>query len=303
MAATSNDPFTAVLKNQTKDGEGGMNFYRMVNGYMSRFSLNEYSTSRQAVASMVGQGQMSPLQGAATMTGVITRMTLYIVLLKYLNAAMFGMLGIGDKDDEDYEELAIRQGVGSATALISRGVAGNVPMIGVNFGLEALNEEHGYELGLRSEKKYNPFKHSLVYATMNIDNTKRNLSKAILLQGAGPFGPQLKSGLRIGELGMRSFTNKTSKSREENLNKLFSSQTGLEVANMFGGVPFYRDIRKGFQEEQFKEEPSGRNFTLEELKIYNPTEYKRQINIINKPNPELQKIKNKMKILKKKFKK
>ena len=84
---------------------------------------------------------------------------------------------------------------------------------------------------------------------------------------------------------------------------MFSSQTGIEVANMFGGVPFYRDIRKGFQEEQFKEEPSGRDFTLEELKIYNPAEYKRQINIINKPNPQLQKIKNKMNLLKKKFKK
>ena len=129
MAATSNDPFSSVLKNQAQEGEDGMNFYRMINGYMSRFSLNEYATARQAVASMTGQGQLGVVKGASTLAGVGVRMSMYVMLLRYLNGAMFGMLGIGDEDDTDYEELGIRQGVGAATSLITRGVSGNIPMI------------------------------------------------------------------------------------------------------------------------------------------------------------------------------
>ncbi|MCP4439369.1 MAG: hypothetical protein GY810_10555, partial [Aureispira sp.] len=275
MAATSNDPFSSVLKNQAQDGEGMMNFYRMVNGYMSRFSLNEYATARQAVASMAGQGQLGVVKGASTLAGVTVRMSMYVMLLRYLNGAMFGMLGIGDEDDTDYEELGIRQGIGAATSLISRGVSGNIPMIPLNYTIEALNKEYGYELGLRSEEEYNGLEHGLVYATINPSNAAKNLEEATLLQLFGPFNPYAKSGLRVLKLGQRALTNETEESRQENLDKLFSSRTAIEIANMFGGVPFYRDIRRGFLQEEFKEGNTVQPFTLEELKFYDIKEYNR----------------------------
>jgi len=275
MAATSNDPFSSVLKNQAQDGEGMMNFYRMVNGYMSRFSLNEYATARQAVASMAGQGQLGVVRGASTLAGVTVRMSMYVMLLRYLNGAMFGMLGIGDEDDTDYEELGVRQAVGAATSLISRGVTGNIPMIPLNFTIESLNKEYGYEVGLRSEEEYNGLEHGLVYATINPSNAARNLEEATLLQLTGPFNPYAKSGLRVAKLGLRYANNATEESRQENLDKLLSSRTAIEVANMFGGVPFYRDIRKGFLEEEFKEGDKVKPLSLEDLKFYDIKEYNR----------------------------
>ena len=53
----------------------------MVNSYMARFSLNEYATARQAVASLVGQGQMGTIRAAGTLAAVLTRMSLYVIFV------------------------------------------------------------------------------------------------------------------------------------------------------------------------------------------------------------------------------
>ena len=278
MAATSNDPFSQVLKNQAKQGEAGYNFYRMLNSYMSKFSLNEYATARQAVASIVGRGEMGSIRGVSTLAGVGVRMTMYVMMLRYLNSAMFGMLGIGDdEDDTDYAELGLRQAVGAATSLISRGMSGNIPMIPLNFTIEALNKDYGYEAGLRSNKEYT-YEDALIYATINPSNASRNLPEATLYQLSGPLNPYAKTLSRAITLGIRSKYNKTDESRQKNLEKLFSARTAIEIANIFGGVPFYRDIRKGFIEEQYKgSKDKAPNLKL--LKKIDPTEYKRQMRL------------------------
>ena len=278
MAATSNDPFSQVLKNQAKQGEAGYNFYRMLNSYMSKFSLNEYATARQAVASIVGRGEMGSIRGVSTLAGVGVRMTMYVMMLRYLNSAMFGMLGIGDdEDDTDYAELGLRQAVGAATSLISRGMSGNIPMIPLNFTIEALNKDYGYEAGLRSNKEYT-YEDALIYATINPSNASRNLPEATLYQLSGPLNPYAKTLSRAFTLGIRSKYNKTDESRQKNLEKLFSARTAIEIANIFGGVPFYRDIRKGFIEEQYKgSKDKAPNLKL--LKKIDPTEYKRQMRL------------------------
>jgi len=278
MAATSNDPFSQVLKNQAKQGEAGYNFYRMLNSYMSKFSLNEYATARQAVASIVGRGEMGSIRGVSTLAGVGVRMTMYVMMLRYLNSAMFGMLGIGDdEDDTDYAELGSRQAVGAATSLISRGMSGNIPMIPLNFTIEALNKDYGYEAGLRSNKEYT-YEDALIYATINPSNASRNLPEATLYQLSGPLNPYVKTLSRTGTLVARGYFNKTDESRQKNLEKLYSSRTAIEIANIFGGVPFYRDIRKGFIEEQYKgSKDKAPNLKL--LKKIDPTEYKRQMRL------------------------
>ena len=70
--------------------------------------------------------------------------------------------------------------------------------------------------------------------------------------------------------------NKTAESREENLRKLLSWRTGIEVANMFGGVPLYRDIRGGMLKEEFKEEPIKIDkFNIRQMKEFDPSGYMR----------------------------
>ena len=297
----SNDPFSSVLKNQAQDKEGSLNYYRLINGYMSRFTINEYATSRQAIASMVGQGQLSVVKGASTLAAVGVRMSMYVMLLRYLNGAMFGMLGIGDEDDIDYEELGRRQAVGAGVSLITRGVSGNIPMILPNMMIEEGNKIYGHEMGLRDKEEYKGIQDALVYATMSTDNVKRDLAESILIQSSGPLNPQVKSFLRVGKLAGRGYLNQTEKSRQENLDKLYSSRTAIEIANVLGGIPFYRDIRTGFVREEFKEVPSVRPYSLKELEKYDNAEYQKQkmINEHYKTTPEYQETKELQKVIKK----
>ena len=290
QAATSNSPFSGVLKNQVRNEEQLRNWYRTVNSYMSRFSLNEYATARQAVASLVGRGQMGQIKGAGVLAGVMARMSLYVVLLKALSNTMYSALGIGDDDDEDYEELFIRQSVGAATSLISRGMAGNIPMILPNAAIEAINKEYGYEFGLRDEKEYDPYKHSIIFSQITLDQINRDPYKRSVIMASGPLQPQVKALDRVIGKAKRALLNKTEESREKNLKELLSYRTALEVYNALPltGVPMYRDIRAGFLKEEFKKGDETTPFTLEDLKFYDIKEYNRQKKLLefekrNKP--------------------
>ena len=278
QAATSNSPFSGVLKNQVRNEEQLRNWYRTVNSYMSRFSLNEYATARQAVASLVGRGQMGQIRGAGVLAGVMARMSLYVVLLKALSNTMYSALGLGDDEDEDYEELFTRQAVGAATSLISRGMAGNIPMILPNAGIEAINKEYGYEFGLRDEKEYDPYKHSIIFSQITLDQINRDPYKRSVIMASGPLQPQVKALDRVIGKAKRALLNKTEESREKNLKELLSYRTALEVYNALPltGVPMYRDIRAGFLKEEFKKGDETTPLTLEDLKFYDIKEYNRQ---------------------------
>ena len=277
-AATSNSPFSGVLKNQiNKDDPFRINLYRTVNSYMSSYSLNEYATSRQSIASMAGKGQMSQIRGAATQAAVLARMTLYVILGRIFADTLFRFLGAGEDDKEaDLKELLIRQSVGSGVSLLSRGMLGNIPMIPINLGIEEINKQYGFEYGLRNKREYDPYKHSIVFAAVNADQVKRNPYKQILITAAGPYTPQAKSLFRLMDLSIRSATNKSAASREKNLKELMSLRTALEVSNMVLGVPLYRDIRSGMLREEFKETPAKiEPVKMDQLKRYFPDEYKR----------------------------
>ena len=279
QAATSNSPFSGVLKNQISDTDSDkMNYYRTLNAYMARFSLNEYATARQAFASMIGKGQMGQIQGAGTLAGVLTRMSMYVLLYRGLSNAVLGALGFGE-DEEDLESLATstyRQAVGAATSILTRGMTGNIPMLPINMAIEKINEEYGFEFGLRDQEEYDPYKNSLIFSAINNESFERDPYKQIGIILAGPLTPQVKSAMRMLELSLRSANNKTKESREKNLKELISEQTVLEIFNMVGLVPFYRDIRAGMLKEKYKAKPEElKPLTLEEMKKLDPKGYEK----------------------------
>ena len=249
QAATSNDPFSGVLKNQLSDEDGArVILYKSINSYMARFTINEFVTARQAVASMVGQGEMGAIKGGATLAGVITRMSMYVVMYKALASMFNGVLGLDDEDDIDYEELGTRQLVGAGVSLITRGTSGNFPMIPINLGIEKLNEEYGESLGLWSDKDgkgYNPYEHSLIFSVINQQKLeKEGVAESAIRIGAGPLAPQASSLLRMGDL-LAKMGSKDKKVADRAAAQFLTLRTALE-ASQFTGVPLplYKDIRR-----------------------------------------------------------
>ena len=62
------------------------------------------------------------IQGAGTLAGVLTRMSMYVLLYRGLSNAVLGALGFGE-DEEDLESLATstyRQAVGAATSILTQ---------------------------------------------------------------------------------------------------------------------------------------------------------------------------------------
>ena len=249
QAATSNDPFSGVLKNQLSDEDGArVILYKSINSYMARFTINEFVTARQAVASMVGQGEMGAIKGGATLAGVMTRMSMYVVMYKALASMFNGVLGLDDEDDIDYEELGTRQLVGAGVSLITRGTSGNFPMIPINLGIEKLNEEYGESLGLWSDKDgkgYNPYEHSLIFSVINQQKLeKEGVAESAIRIGAGPLAPQASSLLRMGDL-LAKMGSKDKKVADRAAAQFLTLRTALE-ASQFTGVPLplYKDIRR-----------------------------------------------------------
>lgn len=249
QAATSNDPFSGVLKNQLSDEDGArMILYKSINSYMARFTINEFVTARQAVASMVGQGEMGAIKGGATLAGIMTRMSMYVVMYKALASMFNGVLGLDDEDDIDYEELTTRQLAGAGVSLITRGTSGNFPMIPINLGIEKLNEEYGESLGLWSDKDgkgYNPYIHSIIFSVINQQKLeKEGVAESAIRIGAGPLAPQASSLLRMGDL-LAKMGSKDKKVADRAAAEFMTLRTALE-ASQFAGVPLplYKDIRR-----------------------------------------------------------
>ena len=258
QAATSNDPFSGVLKNQLSDKDGArLILYKSINSYMARFTINEFVTARQAVASMVGQGEMGAIKGGATLAGIMTRMSMYVVMYKALASMFNGVLGLDDKDDIDYEELTTRQLAGAGVSLITRGTTGNFPMIPINLGIEKLNEEYGESLGLWSDKDgkgYNPYIHSIIFSVINQQKLeKEGVAESAIRIGSGPLAPQASSALRMGDL-LAKMASKDKKVADRAAAQFLTLRTALE-ASQFAGVPLplYKDIRRYLMAENWSD--------------------------------------------------
>ncbi len=283
QAATSNDPFSGVLKNQLKAGAGntGKNYYRTLNSYMARFTINEYATARQAIASMVGQGDQSPIQGAAKLTAVMARMSLYVVSYKALTALWQSMLGLDDEDDVDYEELAIRQAVGAGVSLITRGVTGNIPQILPNIGIESFNKSYGEELGLWSDddgKGYNQYKHSLIFSIINTESIERKGAASALINVlSGPLSNQVNASLRVADL-LAKMDSKNATVANRAFKEFMSERTAIEMLNIPGAIPFYKDVRRYYvaknwsevKEAKRLEENKGKRLSIKQMELINP---------------------------------
>ena len=256
-AASSVNPMEIILKNQIDPKDPAyLKIYKSINSYMSKFSINEYSTARQAVASMMGNGEMTREQGFRTLAAVNLRMGAYLVVGDVARRLMYdvvdNIIDMGDDEEEkDYAEMAGKVTFGSAVSLLSRRTLGNVPMIPINIMIEKLNESYGQDL--RGGKEYDAYRDGLVFSQINMDRAQRDLTKELVFAASGPYRPYAAMGLEILDGTFNYINADTDKKKNAALEKLLSYRIATQAAGNLGLLPFYKDILSGIKTKDYRD--------------------------------------------------
>ena len=275
--ATSRNPFNTIDKLQLKPGDSARNAWRIANGYMANFSLFEFTTARAAINALFNAGEISQQQAVGLLTGVTTRMTLYMVIYSTITNRLDEAFGAPEDEDldeiEEVGELTKRQLIGSLTSLLSRGTLGNIPNIPITLGIENVNEK--YLQSLRDDEEFDPFKHALVFSAVGKkDLTKKSLADLVAQSFAGPYGPLYKTASRGKLLMDRATTGKTKKGREKAVDEL-TWRMSVEALGNLGLLPLYKDIRRIVNKKYFEDygKKDTGEITKRELKKLNPKLY------------------------------
>jgi len=254
---TSSNPFNAITK-MVKRNEAA-DYYRTINSFMANFTLNEYATARFAINAMFRSGELSQKQASLLMTGVLARMSSYVLiyglLADLLDEELFDAPA---DDDEDLDLLLYRQMIGSVMTLMFRQNLGNITSLPINLGLEELNKK--YLDGLRDGKPYDSYDNSIVYSLITLDRLDKGLDEQIVPILTGPYVEYYKTARRAIELYNRTKTRKTKKARDRAMKEL-EEIILLQVQGQLGLLPFYKDIvrakRKKFYDENYKKSSGG----------------------------------------------
>jgi len=249
--STSANPFNAIAKN-VKRGDV-KDYYRTINSFMANFTLNEYATARQAIGALVNSGEMSSRRAGFLLTGVLARMSSYVIAYGILADLLDEeILNAPDDDDEELDSLIYRQLIGSVMTLMFRQNLGNIPSLPVNLGIEEFNKQYLDEL--RDGKPYNSYDNSIVYSLMTLDRLDQGIDKQILPILTGPYVEYYKTARRAIELYNRTQTRKTKEARDRAVKEL-EEVIVPQIIGQLGFIPLYKDYirakRKKFYAENY----------------------------------------------------
>jgi len=271
--ATSKSPFNVILKLQANPNDNAWKkVYKMANGFMANFSINEFLTGQKGVRALYYSGDISRTQAAGIMAGVTLRMTAYLPLYLTFTSMFDEFFGSEDDDEEELVEVMRRQFVGTIATLLFRQGVGNIANIPVGFTTELINEYYGEDL--RDGKDYDAYKHSVVYNTVGLkDIRSKTITEMFLGVFAGPFGPMVNTLTRTGKVVQRIFNSKTEETKQKYIDEL-TNRMVLELLGNSGLIPFYKDIRRNVIKEMFKDSDKSLS-----TKNKTSTKNKRAINI------------------------
>ena len=244
--STSANPFDGILRNQPKKSDSAMmQWYKLTNSFMQRFTLFEYATARNAVGALYKKGDLSRTEAAGLLAGVTMRMASYMVVYSALAGLLDDEL-FDAKDDrreeDDLGDMMARQLIGSVLSLGAGGTLGNFAKIPVNFILEyGINEP--YLSGLR-KGEYDPFIHSMVFSQLSMEDLQKgDILETFTKVGLGPYGPLVNSLRRAGVV-TTGMLNSQKPATRERYKKELETRIIVEALGNAGLLPFYKDIRR-----------------------------------------------------------
>jgi len=258
VMATSSNPFDGILKNTPKVSDSGlMQLYKLSNSYMQRFTLFEFGTARHAIHALHKKGDLSKAEALGLLAGVTFRMSSYMVMYSMLTSLMDDELfDVKDdkREDDDLEDMMVRQLVGSSLGLMTGGTLGNFAKIPINFMLEyGINEPLMKDF---RKGEYDPFVHSMVFSQINQDDlASGDLLKVGSKVLAGPYGPLLKTLIRTGTVLTRLNSDTAKPETIAKYEKELEERLAVEALGNLGLLPFYKDIRRIILKDMFGKRP------------------------------------------------
>ena len=109
---------------------------------MARFTLNEYATARAAVGALLNKGEISKREAFLMLSGVLGRMSSYVVLYSLFSNWFDQLLDDFEEEDVpeedvDYGSQLERQLLGSLMTLTFRQNLGNIAVLPINYSIES----------------------------------------------------------------------------------------------------------------------------------------------------------------------
>ena len=246
VMSTSNNPYDGILKIMPSPEDGAATSYlKAIDGFLARYSLFEFGNANHAFMALFNKGEMSKVEAAAMLTGTTMRMGTYMVayatLTRLLDDEIFGAVD-ERKEDDDIEDLLVRQMIGSIMTLVFGGNSGNLSRLPINFALEyGINEPLLEDF---RDGKYNPYVHSMVFSQLSMEDIQKgDLLEIFTKVGLGPAGPAFNSLRRALLVGTKSQTSAKPETREK-YKKELEERILIEALGNTGMLPFYKDIRR-----------------------------------------------------------
>lgn len=256
MGATKN-AFAGLLRGKTRaEDKAGIAIVKNFNAFMTNFMVYEFNAAKTGIMAAVGQGTMTKKEGAAVLAGVITRMTVYNLLIKSVSAGVSGLIGsaLGFDDDEEEEKKTVDQLATQAltstfaTLMLGRDF-GNISKTAVNYGFEEYVTKE-YLQGLRTGE-YDPYKDNILFNSLQVDEKTGEMKTWENIPNfMGSYGPAAKTAA----LAIKSLSADDKKEADaiERQEKERNIRLPLEILGNLGYVPLYKEIRKSVMDDIYK---------------------------------------------------
>jgi hypothetical protein len=250
QTGATDNPFLGIVNSFRKSGgTAAGTLIKAINSYMTRFLVFEFVTARTAINASVGNGTITKLQGVKLLSAVLMRMVAYVFITNALRDMLDKALNIDEPEDDDKtleEEFdeAVFQGivslvVGGTYGSVLRGVAST----GIEFGRKELMEDAGLDF---------EYDDSVFIPLISPAQDGRPYKKMtdLLARLSGPYNPIVRPAILAGKLAFDSDKKEVEaiKRRDEEFYRL-----GLEVLGLMGMVPLYKDVRRLFVKEIYKD--------------------------------------------------
>jgi hypothetical protein len=257
MGATKNG-FTGLLRGKIRKGdEAQVAIIKNFNAFMTNFMVYEYNAAKTGVMAAIGDGTMSKSEGAAVLAGVITRMTVYNLLIKSASSGVAGLLGLafGFDDEEEEEDKTLDQVVTQSLAstfsslMLGRDF-GNISKTAINYTFEEYVTKEYLE-GLRTGE-YDPYKDAILFNSLQPDERTGEIELWENIPNfMGSYGPMAKTAA----LGIKVITaneKKTIKAKKRQ-EKERNIRLPLEILGNAGYIPLYKEVRKSVMNDIYKD--------------------------------------------------